>query len=113
MRGLGVACRRPRKLKGLDRRGEGRGRRMDRQMRAVDAAELLRARMHVDEGRLRPRNVEQRVTLRRQLAEPPADDDDEVGGSDAREEFWIGTNAEVACVARMQLIEQIAAAERR
>ena len=82
-------------------------------MRTVDAAELLGARMHMHERRLRARNVEQRVALRRQLAEPPADDDDEIGGFDARQQFRIGADAEVAGVTGMGLVEQRAAAERR
>ena len=82
-------------------------------MRAVDAAELLGARMHMHERNLRAGNVEQRVTLRRQFAEPAADHDDKVGGFDAFEQFRIGTDAEVAGVTRMRLVEQRAAAERR
>ena len=48
-------------------------------LRAIDAAELFGARMHMDERHLRPRNIEQRVALRRQFAEPPADQDDQIG----------------------------------
>ena len=81
-------------------------------MRAVDTAELLGARMHVHERHLRAGNVEQRVALRRQFAEPAADHDDEIGRLDALEQFRIGTDAEIAGVAGMQRIEQMAAAER-
>ena len=86
---------------------------MDRQMRTIDAAELFGAGMDMHERHLRPRNVEQRVALRRQFAHPPADQNDEVGGFDALDELRIRADAEIAGVARMQRIEQMQTAERR
>ena len=91
---------------------EGGRRRMDREMRLVDAAELLGARMHVHEGHLRARNVEQRVALRRHLAEPAADQQHEVGLLDARDQLRVRPDAEIARVAGMQRVEQRAAPER-
>ena len=81
VRGLGLTARRARHVEMLERRGKRGRRRMDWQMRIVDAAELFGARMHVHEGHLRPRNVEQRIALRRQFSHAPADQDDKVGGS--------------------------------
>ena len=80
MRRLGLPAQCGRKIDALERGGERRRRRVDRQMRAVDAAEFFGARMHVHEIHLRPRNVEQRVALRRQFAHASADQHDEVGG---------------------------------
>ena len=74
-------------------------------MRAVNPAKLFRAGMHMNEGHLRPRNVEQRVALRRQLAEPAAYHDDEVRRFDAFKQFRIGANAKIASVTGMHLIE--------
>ncbi len=110
---LGIAGRRAREFQLLQRRGKGRRRGIDRQMRAVDAAKLLGARMHVHERQLRARNVKQRVALRRQLAEPAADHDDKVGRFYAFEQLWIGPDAEIAGIASMGLVEQRTAAERR
>src|SRR5687768_12935685 len=67
--------------------------------------------MHVDELHLRRRDVEQRVTLRWQFAEPAADQNDEIALLDERHEFWIWTNAEVTGVTRVLCIEEMAAAE--
>ena len=64
MRGLGLTAQRP-QIQVLEHRRECRGRRMDRQMRTVDAAKFFSARMDMHERHLRPRNVEQRVALRR------------------------------------------------
>ena len=75
-------------------------------MRAVDAAELLGARMDMHELRARPRNIDQRVALRGNFAEPAADQQDEIGVLDARDQLGIGADAEVAGVAGMQRIEQ-------
>ena len=82
-------------------------------MRAIDAAELLRARMDVHEGHLRSGDVDQRVALRGQLAEPSADHEDEIGRLDPREEFRIGRDPEIARVTRVKRIEEVRAAERR
>ena len=44
--------------------------------------------MHVHECLLRRRNVEQRVALRRHLAEPAADQEHQIGALDARQQLW-------------------------
>ena len=69
---------------------------------AIDAAELLGARMHMHESLLRARNVEQRVALRRHFAQPAADQHHEIGRLDARQQLRIGADAEIAGVAGMQ-----------
>src|SRR5215213_8450647 len=95
----------------IKRRRKRRRRGMDGKVRAVHPAELLGARMHVHEGLPRRRNVEDGVALRRQLAEPPADQQNEIGGLGARDEFRIGAVAELARVTGMQRIKQMRAPE--
>src|SRR6516162_9457529 len=80
-------------------------------MRIIDPAQFLGARMHMHKWSLRARNVEQRVVLRRQFAQPTTDDDDKVGRFDPLEELGIGPDAEIASVARMGLIEQMTTTE--
>ncbi len=60
---------------------------------------------------LRLGNIEQRVALRRHLAQAPADQQHQVGALHARQQFRIGPDAEVAGVTRMQRVEQMPAAE--
>src|ERR1044072_1615808 len=55
-----------------ERLGKRARARMDRQMRPIEASNLLGARMNVHELGLRRRDVDQRVGLRGQFAEPPA-----------------------------------------
>ena len=57
-------------------------------------------------------NVEQRIALRRDFAEPAADQHDQVGCLDARQQLRIDAEADVAGVARMQRVDQVGAAER-
>jgi hypothetical protein len=83
---------------------------MDREMRAVDAAEFLGAGMHVHEGRLRRGNRKQRVALGRHFPEPAADQHDEIG-LDPRQQLRVGPDAEIAGIAGMQRMEQVGAAE--
>src|SRR5262249_58886961 len=100
-----------RRLEPFERGGE-RGRRgVDRKLRVIDATELFDAGKHVHEGLAWPRNVEEGVTLRGHFAEPPADEQDEVGALHPREKLGIGSDAEVARVAGMRGIEQMRAAE--
>ena len=72
------------RLHRVGRFGKRRRARMDCEMRPVEPPELLGARMDVHELGLRSGNVEQAVALRRELAEPTADEEDEVGLFDAR-----------------------------
>ena len=81
-------------------------------MGPVDPAELLGARMHVHEGLLRARNVEQRVALRGQFAHAAADQHHQIGRLDARQQLGIRTDAEIAGVAGMQRIDHMGAPER-
>src|ERR1700691_1209040 len=97
----------------VERGGECRRRRMNGEGRGVNAAELLGAGMHMHKLHLRPRDIEQRIALRRQFAHAAANDNDEVGGLDALEQVRIGTDAEIARVAWMQRVEQMQAPECR
>ena len=81
MRGFGVAARRAGHVECLQRRRKPGRRRVDRQRRAVDAPKLFRAGMNMHELHLRPRDVEQRIALRRQFAHAAADQHDKVGRS--------------------------------
>jgi hypothetical protein len=110
---FGVTTRRARYFEILQRRGKSRRRGVDRQRRAVDAPKLFRAGMDVHERHLRPRNVEQRVALRRQFAHAAADQHDQVRGFDAVDEPRIGTDAEIACITGMQRIEEMQPAKGR
>ena len=60
----------------------------------------------------RARNVEQRIALRGDFAEPAADQHDQVRRLDAREQLRIDAEADVAGIARMQRVDQMRAAER-
>ena len=60
-----------RRLEPLERGGESGWCGVDRQMCAVDAAELLDAGKNVHQGLPRPGNVDQRVALRGHFPEPP------------------------------------------
>ena len=114
MRGLGLGAPADlvRRLQPFER-GRKAGRRgVDREVGPVDAAELAGVRMHVDEFHLRVRNVEQRVALRRHLAEPPADQQHQVGALDARDHFRVRPDAEIAGVAGMRGGKEMQAAER-
>ena len=82
-------------------------------MRPVDAAELLGAGMDVHEGHLRRRDIEQRVALARHLAEPAADEHDEIGRLDPREQLRVRPDAEIAGIAGMQRVNEMGAAEAR
>jgi hypothetical protein len=75
-------------------------------------AEFVRIRIDVDELHLRIRNVEQRVALARHLAEPPADQQHEIGRLHARDQLRIDAGAEIARVGRMRRRKQRHAAER-
>jgi hypothetical protein len=102
---------RGRRLQAFERGGEGGRRSVDRKMRVIDAAEFLRAGMHMHQRLLRAGNVEQRVTLARHLAHPSADQQQHVGILDARDDFRVGADAEIAGVTRMRLVEEMTAAE--
>ena len=63
------------------------------------------------EGLTRGGNIEKRVALRGLLAQAAADQDDDVGGVDAREKFRIGPDAEIAGIAGVVGIEEMRAPE--
>src|SRR5262249_52377161 len=78
-RGLAAPPRFLRRLEPFERGVEGGRRGVDRELRAIDATELFDAGKHVHEGLTWPRNVDEGVTLRGQFAQPPADEQDEIG----------------------------------
>src|SRR5262245_19088068 len=82
-------------------------------MRMIDTPEFVGTGMHVHELGLRLGNVEHAVALRRYFTEAPADQQDEVGGLHARKQLWVWPDAEVAGVAGMHCINQVASSERR
>jgi hypothetical protein len=79
---------------------------MNGQVRPVEPAELLGARMHMDEPRARTRDVHQRIGLRGNFSHAAADEQDQIGVLETRQQLGIGTDPEVAGVAGMQRIEQ-------
>ena len=100
-----------RRLQAFQRRAERGRRRVDGERRVIDAAEFLGARMHMHQLHLRLGNIEQRVALRRHLAQAPADQQHQIGALHARQQFRIGPDAHIAGVTGMQPVEQILAAE--
>src|SRR5215208_7898188 len=93
--------RRARRLPFTERGQEGGRGAMDTKMRPVHPAELLGARMHVHESLPRRWDVEHGVALRRQFAEPAANQQNEIRRLGARHEFRIGAVAELARVTGM------------
>ncbi len=66
-----------------------RGRGVDAERRHIDAADLLRSRMDMDEPHARVRNVDEAVALARDLAEPAAEHDQQVCRLDAGNELGL------------------------
>src|SRR5215831_14214625 len=79
----------------------------------IDAAELLGAWMYMHELRLRLGNIKDAIALRRHFAETPADEQHQVGIFHACEQFRVRADAEVAGVAAMHGVKQMAPAEGR
>ena len=104
--------RRRRGRETLERGRKGGRRCVDGQRRAIDPAELLDAGIDMHERLRRARDVEQRVALRGHLAEPAADQDDEIGLLHAREQLRVRADAEVAGVAGVPGVEEMRPAER-
>ena len=75
-------------------------------MRPVHPADFLCAGMDVHEFRLWRRAREQRIALRGNFAEPPADQHQQIGSLGAGHQFRVGAEPEVAGIERMQGIEQ-------
>ncbi len=67
--------------------------------------------MDVDERLPRPRRLEQRVAPRRDLAEPTADREHEVGVAKARGESLVHRDPEHADVARRAVVDEVLATE--
>ena len=70
--------------------------------RLIQPAEFFGGGVDMDEIGARVGDVEQGETLRGNFAEPPAEQDGEVGIPDARDQLRIGTDAEIAGVARVR-----------
>src|SRR6185503_20864533 len=100
MRGVAVAAPADLfwRLQAVQGRAESGRRRVDGEMRMIDASEFVSAGVHMHEFGLRLRNIEHAVALRRHFADAPANQQDEVGALHAREQFWIWSDAEVARV---------------
>jgi hypothetical protein len=81
-------------------------------MRVVDAAEFFHPGINVHEGLARSGNAEQCVALRGLLAQAASDQQDEVGAFHPRQQFGIGSDAEIARVAGMRRRKQMGAAKR-
>src|SRR5215510_14473318 len=79
----------------------------------IHTPELVGAGMHVHELGLRFGNIEHALALRRQFAEASADQKDEVSGLHARKQLGVWPAAEVAGVAGMHRVNQVAASKRR
>ncbi len=88
------------------------GRGVDRQRRLIDAAELVGARMHVNERLRRRGHVEERVARRRHLAQALADHQQHVGVAHARGEPGIDADSHVPGIIRVAVVEEILAAKR-
>ncbi len=99
------------RLQAVQRRAESGRRRVDCEMRMIDAAELVGTGMHMHELGLRLGNIEHAVALRRHFTKAPADQQDQVGGLHARKQLGIWPDAEVAGVTGMHCIDQVAAPE--
>ena len=95
------------------RGGELRQRRDDRQLRLVDAAELARVGMRVDERLARARRLQQRVAAGRHLAEPAAEREDQVGLLDVTCELRVHPEREMPRVDVGAVVDVVLAAERR
>ena len=90
-----------RRLQTLQRGGEGGGRGVDAQARMIDPAQLLRVPMHMHQILAGRGDVEERVALRGNLRHAPADQQHEIGGLDARAQFRVRPDGELARIVRM------------
>ena len=82
-------------------------------MRPVDFAKLVGIRIEMHELGPRSGDVEELVALRGNFAKPSTSEDDEVGVLDARNQFGIGTDPEIAAIMRVEGIKQRQAAVAR
>ena len=90
---------------------EGRRAGIDGERRPVDAAKLLGAGMDVDERLARFGNVDQRIARGRHLAEPSADEEEDIGLLHPLGERRVDADADVAGIVRMVVVEEHLAAE--
>jgi hypothetical protein len=79
---------------------------VDRERRRVDPADFFRLRIHMHELWLRCRNIEELIGLRRNFAEPAADQDKEIAVARAFDEFGICGQSQVTRIALVQRIEE-------
>jgi hypothetical protein len=82
-----------------------------RELRLVDAAQLVRIRIHVDEALARHGRIEERVAARRHLAQARAHDEEHVGLAHALGEDRVDADAHVADVLRVAIVEKVLEAE--
>ncbi len=82
------------------------------QVRLVHASQLSWVGMDVHERLARTRHVEQRVAACRDVPQPPANGDDEIGIFDAAGECRIHPNREVAGISTRAVVDVVLATER-
>src|SRR5260370_34740236 len=92
--------------------GELRHAGIDRQIRRVHPAELLRTLMSVHQGLPWNRNFEQLISTGRHLSQARTDRQHEIGLLDASSVLGVDRDADVADVLRMIIVEEILQAER-
>jgi hypothetical protein len=80
---------------------------IDRQIGLIDAPQLLGTRKDMDQRLLRTRNLDQAVLAGGHLAQPRADDDQEIGAFHARGQLRIEADADIAGVAAMGIVKHI------
>ncbi len=95
------------------RRREGARPGIDGEIGLIHAAQLIGARMNMNELLFRAGNIEQRIALCRHLAEARAKHEQEVRVPDALSKGRIDADAGVAHIARAFIVEVILPAERR
>ena len=84
----------------------------DRQVGAIDAVELVGVRMDVDEKLVRMVGRDEGIAVRRRLAEPGTDREDQVGRLDPLCQLRIGSITEIAGIDRRRGLDRVLSPER-
>ena len=85
---------------------ESARRRVNGEIGRVDAAELLRLWIDMNEGHARRGNIEQAIGLRWNFPEPPANQQQKIAVLHELYQLGIGVEAEIAGIARIERVEQ-------
>ena len=113
MRRLDVVGTRPMlRLQPLDRTGKGRAACDHAERRRIDAADLFGIGINMNQRLPWLRNIEQRVAGCGGLPQPRAKRDHQIAVADPVGDFCVETDADMAAIAGMQIIEIVLAAER-